>query len=194
MPRQSKRERWLAAMSRTQSLPPTTRLFLSFTLVAHMRADGFVSYPRHQLAKEAGINPRRVSQHLQAAVDLGWLTRYAPGYHGHTAEFYAQIPDPKGAKTLHPSETAEGCKESAPFEFETLHPFHAQKGARSLHPNKKNPPAAGCTGDAETCPCRHCFDWRIAVGVVITHDPNDLGIGRDAKSKKNRNHLRAVGE
>ncbi|MCB1794291.1 MAG: helix-turn-helix domain-containing protein [Candidatus Competibacteraceae bacterium] len=58
-------------------LPPGTRHVLH-AICAYMDAEGGHCYPsRETLARVTGLSPNRITRHLQAAVDAGWLDRWA---------------------------------------------------------------------------------------------------------------------
>ena len=193
----SRRDRWRLAVAKTKSLHPTTRLFLTTTLADHMKANGHVSYPRQRLAAEFGVSPRRVSGHIQSAKENGWLVVVIPGHKGTTAEYQATFPEAQRVTT---SDTLSGSKGDGykhPKWVTFSSPYAGSKGDENVTPvvvpttTWQNV----CEGDAHTCPCSDCAEWRYAVDGLVTGIKrlNGLGLDDESNSKKPR-HLRAVGD
>lgn len=105
------RGRWRAEVYRTRLVGGTVRVTL-LRLGDEMRADGYVSVPRITLASWLGVHPRRVTEHLTAAVDVGLLSRVAAGQPRRTAEYRALLPGRSSADarpaTHPPSGGADG--------------------------------------------------------------------------------------
>ena len=198
--RPCRRDRWKAAVTKTPSLHAATRLFLTNTLVAHMKADGKVCYPRKRLAAEAGITERAVSRHVQRAREVGWLVVVSPGYRTSTAEYQASFPDVgkgDGHVTLSNDQKGDGTKhplwvtEASPF------PEAAErgKGDGSVTPLVVVTTTGEtiCIGDAHTCPCDECAAWRYAVDGLVAGMQRLNGLELDSSKAKKPRPLRAVG-
>ena len=190
----NRRDKWRLAVAKAKGLHPTTRLFLTTTLADHMKANGHVSHPRHRLAAEFGVSPRRVSAHIQKAKETGWLTVVLAGHRGMTAEYQATFPNRErvtGSDTL---SARKGDAYKHPKWVTETSPFPGVKGDENVTPVVV--PTTGesiCIGDAHKCPCDECAEWRHAIDGMVAGMQHLNGLGLDESKSKKTRHLRAVG-
>jgi len=102
----------------------STKVVLLLLLASGMKANGVVSVPRSQLAQTLGVSPARITEAVNAAVELGLLSRVASGHPGRTAVLQAlvvkgadSVPLAAGAKGT-PTRTFKGT-ESAPLQADS---------------------------------------------------------------------------
>ena len=193
----NRRDKWRLAVAKAKGLHPTTRLFLTTTLADHMKANGHVSHPRHRLAAEFGVSPRRISAHIQKAKETGWLTVVLAGHRGMTAEYQATFPNRErvtGSDTL---SREKGNAYKHPKWVTETSPIPGVKGDENVTPVVVTTTTWNnvCVGDAHTCPCADCAEWRYAVDGLVSgmRRLNGLVLDSESNSKKPR-HLRAVGD
>lgn len=190
--RANRRDRWVARVTTTRLLPTACKLFCVGTLSRDMKANGMVSVPRQRLADAAGVSERRVTTFVQQAKTAGFLVVVSPGYRTSTAVYQATFPDAESGNSTVPSIEPERGKSTDPLSTGTpLFPLSTGESGNPVVPTTSKRTTTRCTGDGETCPCRHCFDWRIAVGVVLKARPHASDLDLDT-STKSKNHLRAV--
>jgi hypothetical protein len=103
-----RRPRWEREMLRSVHLGHATKLVL-FVLAKHMRDDCKVSVTRAVIAGELGWNHvSRVSWHIKAAHEAGFLVTVRPGSYGRAAIWQGVLPTPltvRKAKTVTSAET-----------------------------------------------------------------------------------------
>jgi hypothetical protein len=103
-----RRPRWKREMLRSSRLGHATKLVL-WVLGEHMRDDCRVSVTRAVIASELGWNyVSRVSWHISAAHQAGFLVTIRPGSYGRAAIWQGVLPEPltdRKTKTVTSSET-----------------------------------------------------------------------------------------
>jgi hypothetical protein len=153
-----RRPRWRREVLRTARLSGATKSVM-WVLYDRMRADGKVSVSRRTVADEMGWrHKRRVSEHLRAARNAGFLVTVTEGSYGRTATWQAVFPgDVRVRKT------------STLTESENPHPYDPSKGASPQHPITKANPGpvpqidmalAGRRQPKQTCHVSH-GSWSI---------------------------------
>ncbi len=85
------RDSWLERVTAAPDLSDAVRVLL-MVLARKMTAAGYVSIPRHDLAKQIGRSPRRVTDRIQSAILANYLAVVRSGCPGHTAEYQAMVP------------------------------------------------------------------------------------------------------
>ena len=90
--RYDRREQWLSAVLHSSRLHSQTKNVM-VVLYRHMRADGKVSMSRRTIADKLDWrHVQRVSQHLTAAHEAGFLVTVVAGAYGRTATWQAVFP------------------------------------------------------------------------------------------------------
>jgi hypothetical protein len=100
------RARWRREVWRTQRVSDSVRVLL-LLLADDMAENGRVSLPRSELARRLGRTPRRVTERLQMACDVGLLDRVQTGKPGATAVYAAVLPTSDGAPVRTPAKGAD---------------------------------------------------------------------------------------
>lgn len=112
-----RRARWQQAVFEHPQATAGTKLVLLLLLASGMRPNGVVSVPRSQLARTLGVAPARITEAVNAAVEVGLLSRVASGHPGRTAVLQALVT--KGTDSVPskgtPSRTCQGA-DSAPLQ------------------------------------------------------------------------------
>lgn len=100
-----------------------TKVVLLLLLASGMKPNGVVSVPRSQLAQTLGVSPARITEAVNAAVEMGLLSRVASGHPGRTAVLQAMVA--RGTDSVPskgtPTRTFKGT-ESAPPQADSQGP------------------------------------------------------------------------
>lgn len=163
------RERWRADVLKAKKLPSSTRMFLAAVLAPHMKADGFVSVPRVDLADEMGVDERTITRHFTRARESGWLASLRVGHKGMTAEYMASWPNTQSGTTVVPLRRPQRGTETTPLTRDKNVPLWL--GGMASKRDTWCPATSSyyvTTGpdqqhDTRTCVCEECSEWRWVI-------------------------------
>lgn len=118
------RDRWRAEVIKTGLISDSVRVVL-IVLADSMTDAGYVSVPRAKLAELVGRSPRRITERIEKARQVGYLDVVRRGQPGRTAEYCATLP----AHGAH-GRTTDMVRIAAPIQVRTgAPPWESAHGA-----------------------------------------------------------------